>query len=407
MANEYENTKNLMKNRKARNRVFLVGFILFAAMAIGLMYAFSGPSKPKGPPPVASVTPPPAIASIPGTSNSPEYNRLVQQANDNKYQQAVQQQGSALPTLSGTSSQGLVDPMAVAPAHAATVAPPPVQPVAPPTTQMPRANTVTNVASNDTSRDRAYSSAQRQMELYLTAFKLKGGASEFSYFGQRAKNEDSTAGGASGTGTGATGAAGDTATAASKSASKAASFVRAGTVIPAVLITPVNSDTPGPIMAEVTSGPLKGARLLGTFRSTEDQVVLQFNLISMLDQPGSFQVQAYGVDQTTSAPGLATDVNHHYLRKYGLLAASAFVSGYGQAVSQQGSTTVVSPFGGATVVNPGLDNGQITKVALGQVGTQIGQQVSQESSRIRPTIKVQDSKGNGGVPIGILFMSDF
>ena len=118
-------------------------------------------------------------------------------------------------------------------------------------------------------------------------------------------------------------------------------------------------------------------------------------------------VLGHAAQDPAAQQALATSVNHHYLLKYGLLAAAEFVSGYGQAVAQQGTTTVVSPLGGATVTNPGLSNSQIAKAALGQVGSHIGSEIQSESSQMRPTIKVQGAHGEGGIPIGLLFTSDF
>ena len=54
-----------------------------------------------------------------------------------------------------------------------------------------------------------------------------------------------------------------------------------------------------------------------------------------------------------------------------------------------------------------LDSGQIAKVALGNVGAKIGNQIDRDSSNVRPTIKVENGHGQGGVPIGVMFLSDF
>lgn len=412
-----DNTRNLLRNKGSRNRI-LWAFGVVALMVVGgLYFGFSGHKKVAAPPASASVTPPPQVQSIPGTSTNQDYQKLQAQKNQQAFEQAEQTHSSAIPVLTG-SIPAASDPMSKVnnppvnpPAQPTQNALPPVNPVAatpPPINPIPKVTEI-NGSSAGTSRQQEYANAEKQFNTYLAAFKLKPGTSEFSYYGKPNVVKGGVGGNmgdtsASGMASANGGAANS---AANKGTAKAATFVRAGTIIPAVLITPVNSDTPGPVLAEITSGPLAGARVLGSFRASTSQVVLNFTQISMLNQPSSFKIQAYAVDANTSSPGLATSVNHHYLLKYGLLAAAEFVSGYGQAVAQQGTTTVVSPLGGATVTNPGLSNSQIAKAALGQVGSHIGSEIQSESSQMRPTIKVQGAHGEGGIPIGLLFTSDF
>lgn len=409
------NIRALGQNTKTRNRVFIVGLIILAMLVFAVMAVMS-PSKKAGPG-NASVSPPPNIRSVAGTSTSKDYTKLVTETNEKKFDQAQANNASTLPTLTGTS-QTLSDPFATV----APTSPKPSDPVQPvvtpqpvtpqPVQPIPTASQVT-ASGNDPTASRAYNNAEQQFGLYVASWKFKAPTNEFGYYGQRPKEDKGGTGEKSGIG-GAMGGTASASTAAdasvgtgSEGVKKGPTFVRAGTVVPAVLITPINSDTPGPILAEVTSGPLAGARLIGTFSASEKQVVVQFSTLSMVGQPKSFSVQAYAVDQATSSPGLATDVNNHYMKKYGLLAASAFLGGYGQAISQQGTTTVIGPLGGATVSQGQLDNAQITKAALGNVGDRIGSQIQQDSTQTRPTIKVEGAHGQGGVPIGILFLSDF
>lgn len=411
------NIKGLVKNNKTRNPVLIVGGVVLVLVVIGAMNLMTPSKKAQQGTATASVAPAPNVRSVAGSSNNPNYNKLVEDNNREKFAESAAKNTSTLPTLIGTPNQGAGDPFATTPkpTPVQTTTPPPAPPVTPqPELAMPRATQVNG--SNNLATEaqvKAYANAQEQFDLYAKAWAFKPAGNEFTYYGQRPEKNGEQGGtpsaGAQGAGAGgAVGASGNsTASAATAGASKGPSFARAGTVVPAVLITPINSDTPGPILAEITSGPLSGARLIGTFSASENQVVVQFNTLSMVGQPKSFSIQAYAVDQTTASPGLATDVNHHYMKKYGLLAAAAFVSGYGQAIANQNTTTVLSPLGGATVTQGELSNSQISKAALGQVGQRIGTQVQQDSSQTRPTIKVEGAHGQGGVPIGILFLSDF
>jgi intracellular multiplication protein IcmE len=132
-------------------------------------------------------------------------------------------------------------------------------------------------------------------------------------------------------------------------------------------------------------------------------VVVQFNTISMPGHNRSFSVSAYAINEGLGT-GLATDVNNHYWRRYGLLLAAGFVKGYGQAIRLSGTQTTVTD-GGGVIVTQDLNDSKIAKVALGEAGTSVASEIEQASS-IRPTVKVENKDGNG-VPIGLLFMSDF
>lgn len=400
------NLRNLGKNGKTRSRLFIVGLGVLAMIVFGAMMVLSPSKKAAQGQGTANLARAPDVPAVPGASDSPNYTHLVETTNQKQFQQAQAQNATTLPTLTGSTDRALSDPFATvsAPKPIQEAAPPPPVVVPNPSQQkpvdnLPRANAVAGVDNSA-----AVTSAQKQFDLYAGSWQVAPAANEFSYYGQKLQKADATGGAQSGGGA-ASGSTGATNGAATNNG--APSFVRAGTVVPAVLITPINSDTPGPILAEITAGPLQGARLIGHFSATENQVVVEFSTLSMVGQPKSFHVDAFAVDQETSSPGLATDVNHHYLKKYGLMAAAAFVGGYGQAVANQGTTTVVSPLGGTTVVQGQLDSSQISKVALGNVGAKIGNEIDRDSSSVRPTIKVENGHGQGGVPIGLMFLSDF
>lgn len=407
---KFENTKALLQQRPTRNKVFIVAFVILVMLVAGVLFLVGG-HKAKAPPSTATLSAPPNVSSIPGTSKSRDYNSLVEKHNQEDFAHATQTGGSSLPTLAGSNENSLLNPIGT-PATPATVAQPAPASTAPivshlvtvpPPSPLPQqARPAYDPQAYNEASAQALSSAKSQMQGYLTAFKLGAPSQEFPYYGKTQKPGAAGGDGAGQTSGGDRGAAG----AQGSQGSSSATFVRAGTVIPAELLTPVNSDAPGPVLAEITSGPLAGARVLGSFSTQRDAVVLKFNTISMPGYDHSFKVNVFAVNADTLSPGLATDVNHHYLQRFGLLAAAAFISGYGQAESQQGNTVITSPLGGATVVQGRLSSKQIALSALGNVGQQVGNTVQQQASQIRDTVKVQDKHGNG-VPVGLLFMSDF
>ena len=178
------------------------------------------------------------------------------------------------------------------------------------------------------------------------------------------------------------------------------SFAKAGTIYNAVLETGINSDEPSPVLAKIVSGPLKGARLIGSIQTVGKKVLIQFTSMNVPSLDNSIAFNAYAIDSDTARTALASNVDNHYLLKYGVLFASSFLSGYAEALSRQNTTTTTSGLGTTTTQGP-IPSKDIAKVALGNVGTAVSQSFGQEIQNMKPTITV-----NQGSPIGILLLSD-
>lgn len=180
------------------------------------------------------------------------------------------------------------------------------------------------------------------------------------------------------------------------------SIIKAGSILYAVLDTAVDSDyAESPVMATLVSGQFKGAKLLGSIKTIKNgqRVMLTFNLMTMNDWPTGASIDAYAIDPDSARSALATNVDNHYLLRYGTLFASSFMQGLGQAVQDSG-TTISSDNGVVTQSTASLTTEQEILVALGQVG----QTASTEVGKLQntpPTVKVK-----AGVGIGVLFMSD-
>lgn len=186
----------------------------------------------------------------------------------------------------------------------------------------------------------------------------------------------------------------------SASSATHAPAVKAGTILYAVLLTSVNSDEPGPVLAKIVEGKFKGGRLLGTLSNQGQKVLLSFNTLTLPRLSESIPINTVAIDENTARTALSSNTNNHYWLRYGTLFASAFLNGYGQSFLNYGNA-----YAGAVVINPtnqpiDLSPRQRVFVGLGQVGEQY-------SSALRsvfntpPTVKVFS-----GTPIGILFLSD-
>ena len=128
--------------------------------------------------------------------------------------------------------------------------------------------------------------------------------------------------------------------------SQAKIIVPAGSVDYAQLLTKIDTDVPGPILAQVLSGPFSGGRMIGTISKAKDFVVIRFNTV--VKDTVSYSIDAVAVDQNTTLAGMATSVNHHYMVKIVLPAAAAFLTGYSAALAQPAQQQTATAGGGVT-----------------------------------------------------------
>lgn len=178
-------------------------------------------------------------------------------------------------------------------------------------------------------------------------------------------------------------------------------LVKAGDVLYGVIDTSVNSDEPSPILATVVEGKLKGSKLVGTIETFESgkKVVLRFNTINIPGRPASVGANIVAIDADTARTALASSVDNHYLLRYGSLFASAFLQGYGQAVSESG-TVVTTQNGTTQTQNPPLNGKEQFFAGLGQLGASWSQALGENFNR-KPTVFV-----NEGTGVGLLFLND-
>jgi type IV secretion system protein VirB10 len=166
--------------------------------------------------------------------------------------------------------------------------------------------------------------------------------------------------------------------------------IKAGTVLPAVLITAINSDLPGPVIAQVrehiydtvTGDHLlvpQGSRLLAQYDSMvawgQERVLVCWNRL-ILPNGDSIDLQCMPAADLQGAAGLADEVNEHWWR---------ILKGATVATLLSAGTAFAA--GDTTSYNPSV--GQVTaRTASGEVG-QIGQQITRSNLSIQPTITVR------------------
>lgn len=185
-------------------------------------------------------------------------------------------------------------------------------------------------------------------------------------------------------------------------------ILKAGTILFAVLETAVNSDEPGPILARIVQPPLQNTTILGSMQTSSNKyaegILLSFSTANIPDRIRSYGISAIAIDPNTARTAIASDVDHHYLLRWGTIFAATFLQGYSKAVAQSG-TTVQSSTNGAqtnsTTTQSPLSPKQQIYQGIGDMATAWGQGVSSFTTR-PTTITI-----NPGTSLGILLTSDF
>lgn len=175
----------------------------------------------------------------------------------------------------------------------------------------------------------------------------------------------------------------------------------AGTIEYAQLITEANTDAPGPILAQIVSGPLKGGRMIGSFVAQDNYLTLNFSTI-VLDGI-DFAASGIAIDPNTTLPGVVTDIDRRYFKRIILPAAAEFVTGLTSAIADSGKTSITitgSEGTTQTTTTGSSSNDQEVATGVAAAGAELGDILGEIADDTEPLLRVR-----AGTPIGILFTS--
>jgi hypothetical protein len=159
--------------------------------------------------------------------------------------------------------------------------------------------------------------------------------------------------------------------------------------------TGANSDYPAPVVMRVTSGPLRGARVVGEFRASttqgvSDRVQLRVSRIEVSGQV--FQTDGLAVDPSTRIPAIEGDINRHLARNILARGSVAFLLGYAGGITG-GARTSFSSDGG--FVTSSIRTGDVFRAEAAREAASAASEI-----RIRqPTVTVP-----AGTPVGVVFL---
>lgn len=168
--------------------------------------------------------------------------------------------------------------------------------------------------------------------------------------------------------------------------------VKAGTVIPAIMIGGISSDLPGQIIGQVTQNIYdsatgryllipQGSKLVGTYDNAittgQERVLVAWTRVIYPDSSSIDLGKMPGTDQSGLA-GFHDEVNDHFWKMFSsALLMSVFSAGL--QISQ----------GGQSAGAGGLDAQQSIAAGLGQQLGQLGQELARRNTRIQPTLEIR------------------
>jgi type IV secretion system protein VirB10 len=175
--------------------------------------------------------------------------------------------------------------------------------------------------------------------------------------------------------------------------------LQAGAVIPAALVTALNSDLPGRVIAQVTAPVYdsisgdhllipQGARLIGTYDSAnvygDNRLFLVWNRIIM---PNGWSLQLAGMEATdpTGAAGLSDRTDNHLDRLGGAIGLSAVLSILANEAEGEDDQSLTQSVGDAAA----------------QEAARVGGRIIDRQLNVSPTLRVRP-----GAPVRVLVTRD-
>lgn len=381
------------KRRRTRRAVALSGGVVVFALIITLVYV--GRMRRSAP---ASVVPPPSVAANKGTSfhQSAKYAKELTRQNSEQAKQAEKSGTSFVPAPVDVTKQVTALSSISPTANLAPLGPSPVP------SATPRAPTGRALGTIGGEPNRApqgsYANSNGALAQAMDQ-ELHRVTSTLTPVAQQTAVYETSQGTSPPAGVARRAAPSASTQAAAK---EATSPVQPGDLFYAVMDTSLDSDTPGPALATIVQGPAKGAKVMGGFTRQDQALVVKFSTL-VLPSGKRYRVTAYAVDPTTSRTAVESNVNNHYLSRWGGLIAGSFLAGYGQAVQMSGTTqqTIAGPGGVTTITgNPNLSTNKQLKVAAGRTAQQF-QTLAQHNFNRPPTVKLAVGTGIGVLIINV------
>lgn len=176
------------------------------------------------------------------------------------------------------------------------------------------------------------------------------------------------------------------------------STVPAGSILYGQVLNSVDSDNPGPVVAEITDAPLEGHKLIGRIAAAGNGSGFAVTFDTLARPDGvALPVAAIALDGLDGSSTVASRTDRRILERYGALFASTFVSEYARSAGSTGSSTIIAD-GSVVSTSAKPSRKESLHAALGSASAQLAADLASSAPR-GPRIVLL-----AGHPIGILFL---
>lgn len=177
-------------------------------------------------------------------------------------------------------------------------------------------------------------------------------------------------------------------------------YVAAGDLLYGEVVASVNSDAPLPVIAQVTTGKHKGARVKGTFTPDAGSGKLIVTFSQMTKGDITVPITAVAVDGFTADSTVRSGIERRYLRRYGTVFAATFIEGLAAGKAEPEKTIIEDEDGEQQVVEEKRTTEQSFWLGVQNSVASISDDLK-ESTPKGPKIYL-----NSVYPVGILFLDD-
>ena len=360
--------------------VFVIGLIAGSLLGV-IVFFFVHVQKNSVPHATSVPSAPPLPNSATGVSKNPEYQRKISLMNKERAELAVRNGQSSVATVGGDEKAGDIN-------NAQTkTSPVPVTPPPRNSGDSPRQTAIGR--AYDAARTEEVASVDKEISGILSTWSgAGGGMAVFS------APKASVSGGRE-TSPGVKRKSGS-----SGKPGKNIPIIPAGKILYGRIVNELNSDHPGPVLAQAVGGTFDGVKFLGSFQRDHGALVIKFDRAIYPDGETD-SIGAYAVSPGAKLrSGLSTDVNHHYLYRYGALLGAAFLQGFGQAAMYANSTSYPSSFGTPVIGFNGMTLLQQSEMGIGQAGMMLSGNAMNAFNR-PTTVKV-----SANTPVGLMIVAE-
>lgn len=385
--------KRALSDKPAKRGMVVITLAVLVVAGVFLSFSMRSKDSVKS---TASSAPPPVDGGRMASSITPLGNELLQQSDAQRADNALASGTTALATAPVGRVEGprdfALDPVAPAPVNVGLEAPQPQMPLVNPNVA-PNAGAA---AAESEAAARKKAEEQERLDrvnaMYAAIASLDQKTSRGGLLVVSEARNGGSGGGLAGAAASpvslrpATTTASVSGGSASGSAPAEIVLVPEDTTLYALTANLVNSDISAPVWAKVVGGKYDGATLRGGFKRQSEFVVLEFSTIVLGGT--SYPCNAIALDPKTTGAGLASDVDHHYLQRYGGLFVAAAIGAYGEAIkATPNQTQVVTQSGAVVTETRPYTTDQLLKIAGGAVGSEVASALRGNVNR-PPTVKV-------------------